>query len=44
VLSLELHSSEKENLSPEPFDWTIDNFEPTEPLLKELIANEATNK
>lgn len=37
----ELRETVEEKVCPEQFDWTIDDFEPTEPLLKELIVKEA---
>ena len=37
----DLQSNDKEMILTDPFDWTIDNFEPTETILKELIIKEA---
>ena len=39
---VDLHSNDKEVISTRQFDWAIDNFEPTEAVLKEMIVKEAT--
>ena len=36
-----LHDPEKEQGAPQPFDWSIDDFEPTAEILRKLIYKEA---
>lgn len=37
----DLHNPDDEPLAKKPFDWTIDDFEPTAPRLRELMHKEA---
>jgi mitogen-activated protein kinase 1/3 len=36
-----LHNPEDEPVCEEPFDWSVDNFEPTKELLQEIVYDEA---
>lgn len=36
-----LHDPESEPIASEPFDWSIDDFEPTAEILRKLIYKEA---
>jgi len=36
-----MHNPEEEPVCDEPFDWSIDGFKPTAPLLRELVFKEA---
>jgi len=36
-----LHNPDDEPVCEEPFDWTVDNFEPTKELLQNIVYEEA---
>jgi serine/threonine protein kinase len=36
-----LHNPDEEPVAQEPFDWSVDNFEPKKELLQKIVYNES---